>query len=76
MTRDVVAFHAQWQQSSETPIYLDGRSHPPDFAPYSWMGFSTAVWEGATLKITTTHIKEDRKQPDAKGWNPTPCSAR
>jgi hypothetical protein len=59
VTRDVVAFHAQWQQSSETPIYLDGRPHPPDFAPYSWMGFSTAVWEGTTLKITTTHIKED-----------------
>jgi len=58
-TREVTAFHAQWQQSSETPIYLDGRPHPPDFAPYTWMGFSTAVWEGTTLKITTTHIKED-----------------
>lgn len=59
VTRDVTAFHAQWQQSSDTPIYLDGRPHPPDFAPYSWMGFSTAVWEGSILKITTTHIKED-----------------
>jgi hypothetical protein len=58
-TREVTAFHAQWQQSSETPIYLDGRPHPPDYAPYTWMGFSTAVWEGAILKITTTHIKED-----------------
>jgi hypothetical protein len=59
VTRDVIAFHAQWQQSSDTPIYLDGRPRPPDHAPYSWMGFSTAVWEGTTLKITTTHLKED-----------------
>jgi len=58
-TREVTAFHAQWQQSSETPIYLDGRPHPPDYAPYSWMGFSTGVWEGTRLKITTTHLKED-----------------
>jgi len=58
-TREVTAFHAQWQQSAETPIYLDGRPHPPEYAPYSWMGFSTAVWEGTILKITTTHIKED-----------------
>jgi hypothetical protein len=59
VSRDVTAFHVQWQQSSDAPIYLDGRPHPPDYAPYSWMGFSTAVWEGDILKITTTHIKED-----------------
>ncbi len=58
-TREVTAFHAQWQQSAETPIYLDRRPHPPDYAPYTWMGFSTAVWEGTILRITTTHIKED-----------------
>ena len=34
-TRDVTAFHAQWQQSSDTAIYLDGRTHPPEYAPYS-----------------------------------------
>jgi hypothetical protein len=59
VTREVTAFHAQWQQSSEAPIYLDGRPHPPDYAPYSWMGFSTAKWEGNILRITTTHLKED-----------------
>ena len=59
VSRDVTAFHVQWQQSSETPVYLDGRPHPPDYAPYSWMGFSTAIWEGNVLKITTTHLKED-----------------
>jgi hypothetical protein len=35
VSRDVTAFHVQWQQSSETPVYLDGRPHPPDYAPYS-----------------------------------------
>jgi hypothetical protein len=58
-TREVTAFHAQWQQAAETPIYLDGRPDPPDYAPYTWMGFSRAKWEGDVLKITTTHIKED-----------------
>jgi hypothetical protein len=40
------------------PIYLDGRPHPSKYAPHNWLGFSTAVWEGDTLKITTTHLKE------------------
>src|SRR5262252_4610124 len=31
-TREVTAFHAQWQQAAETPIYLDGRPDPPDYA--------------------------------------------
>src|SRR6516162_5004178 len=28
-TREVTAFHAQWQQAAETPVYLDGRPDPP-----------------------------------------------
>ena len=28
-------------------------------APHTWGGFSTAVFEGEMLKITTTHLKED-----------------
>jgi hypothetical protein len=28
-------------------------------APHTWGGFSTAEWVGDTLKITTTHLKED-----------------
>jgi hypothetical protein len=59
VSREVTAFHAQWQQSAETPIFLDGRLEPPDYAPYTWMGFSTARWEGNILKIATTHLKED-----------------
>jgi hypothetical protein len=39
-------------------IYMDGRPHPPEWAPHTWQGFSTGEWEGDNLKITTTHLKE------------------
>src|ERR1044072_8929463 len=42
---------------AERTIYLDGRAHPPDAAPHTWGGFSTGVWEGNMLTITTTHLK-------------------
>jgi hypothetical protein len=39
-------------------IWVDGRAGPPDVAPHSWMGFSSGVWEGNTLVVRTTHIKQ------------------
>ena len=39
-------------------IWMDGRPHPSPNAPHTWMGFSTGVWEGNMLTITTTHIKQ------------------
>ena len=38
-------------------IWMDGRPHPPDNAPHTWMGFSTGKWEGNTLTVYTTHMK-------------------
>jgi len=38
-------------------IYMDGRPHPSEFAAHTWGGFSTGVWEGDTLTVTTSHIK-------------------
>ena len=38
-------------------IWLDGRPHPPDFAEHTFQGFSTGVWDGNQLTITTTHLK-------------------
>ena len=38
-------------------IYLDGRPHPPDYAAHTFQGFSTGVWNGNMLTITTTHLK-------------------
>lgn len=39
-------------------IYMDGRPHPPEYAPHTWMGFSTGKWDGDVLTVTTTHIKQ------------------
>jgi hypothetical protein len=39
-------------------IWMDGRGHPSVNAPHTWMGFSTGVWEGTMLTVTTTHIKQ------------------
>ena len=36
---------------------MDGRPHPGPAAPHTWQGFSTAVWEGDALVVTTTHMK-------------------
>jgi len=58
-TREVTAYQPEWHQSTNMPVYLDGREHPPEEAPHSWGGFSTATWDGDFLRITTTHLKED-----------------
>jgi hypothetical protein len=39
-------------------IWMDGRPHPPESAPHTFMGFSTGKWEGNTLTVYTTHIKQ------------------
>ena len=39
-------------------IWMDGRPRPSVYAPHTWMGFSTGVWEGNMLTVTTTHIKQ------------------
>jgi hypothetical protein len=39
-------------------IWMDGRPHPSVNAPHTWMGFSTGVFDGTMLTVTTTHIKQ------------------
>jgi len=58
LTRDVRVYHIQFMRSLDRPIYMDGRPHPPEWAPHTWTGFSTGEWVGNTLKITTTHLKD------------------
>jgi cyclase len=58
LTRDIVAYHIQFMRSLDWPIYMDGRPHPPAWAPHTWTGFSTGEWVGNTLKVTTTHLKD------------------
>jgi hypothetical protein len=57
-TQKLIAYHTliSWQTPQRT-IWMDGRPHPPDFAPHTWQGFSTGVWNGDELVITTTHLK-------------------
>jgi hypothetical protein len=57
-TQRLLAFHMHLlAYDSERIIWMDGRPHPPATAAHSWQGFSTGVWEGNTLTITTTHLK-------------------
>jgi hypothetical protein len=58
-SREVVAYQPEWHQSTNMPVYLDGREHPPEESAHTWGGFSTARWDGDMLRITTTHLKED-----------------
>jgi hypothetical protein len=58
-TQKLIAYHGHInQQEQETTIWMDGRPHPPEYAPHTWSGFSTGVWDGDTLVVTTTHLKE------------------
>ena len=60
LTQRAVAFHTRIGfHDMERTVYLDGRPHPPDEAAHTWQGFSTGVWEGNMLTITTTHLKEN-----------------
>jgi len=43
----------------ERTIWMDGRAHPPEWAPHTWQGFSTGKWDGDTLTVYTTHIKQE-----------------
>jgi glyoxylase-like metal-dependent hydrolase (beta-lactamase superfamily II) len=48
--------HIQWMEQKRV-IWMDGRPHPPEFAPHTWQGFSTGRWEGNVLVVETTHLK-------------------
>jgi cyclase len=58
-TQRLIAIH-WWHQTFEghRTIWMDGRPHPPAWAPHSWMGFSTGRFVGNALEVTTTHLKQ------------------
>lgn len=58
VSRQLTALHVQFLRSLDRPIYMDGRPHPPEWAPHTWAGFSTGRFDGNMLVITTTHLKE------------------
>lgn len=49
-----------WAQTTEghRVIWMDGRPHPPAWAPHSFSGFSTGRFVGNALIIYTTHLKQ------------------
>jgi glyoxylase-like metal-dependent hydrolase (beta-lactamase superfamily II) len=57
VSRELTAFHLEYLRSMERPIFMDGRPHPPEYAPHTWSGFSTGKWQGNMLVVTTTHLK-------------------
>ena len=66
----LIAIHV-WAQTTEghRVIWMDGRPHPPAWAPHSFPGFSTGKFLGNVLVVETTHMKQ--------GWlrrNGTPQS--
>ena len=51
-----IRFWGQIAQVDRT-VYMDGRPHPPAYAPHTFAGFSTGTYQGNILTVTTTHIK-------------------
>src|SRR5213593_3429812 len=59
ITHQLIAIHESISTYEQTrTIWMDGRPHPSEYAPHTWMGFSTGVWEGNMLTVTTTHVKQ------------------
>jgi hypothetical protein len=58
-TQQVIAIKNYISTYEQTrTIWMDGRPHPSEYAPHTFMGFSTGKWEGDMLTVTTTHIKQ------------------
>ncbi len=57
-SQDLVAIHL-WAQTTEghRVIWMDGRPHPPGWAPHTFRGFSTGTFQGNALVVRTTHMK-------------------
>src|SRR5438045_236513 len=57
-TQQLIAFHTYMPAwGSVRTIWMDGRPHPAPYEQFTFQGFSTGVWEGNMLTITTTHLK-------------------
>ena len=47
-----IGTYQQWRT-----IWMVGRPHPPEYAPHTFVGFSTGEFNGDMLTVYTTHIK-------------------
>jgi cyclase len=58
-TQELTAVHMRpYAAMPDRFFWMDDRTHPPAYALHTWTGFSTAKYEGNTLSVYTTHIKE------------------
>lgn len=57
-TQRLVAIHL-WAQTTEghRTIWMDGRPHPPPWAPHTFRGYSTGQFAGHAFVVRTTHLK-------------------
>ncbi len=46
----------QWMEQKRE-IWMDGRAHPPAYAPHTWQGFSTGEYRQGQLIVNTSHLK-------------------
>jgi hypothetical protein len=60
-TQQVIAYHTHLSAyEAEQTIWMDGKhQQPPASAKHTWAGFSVGHWEGDTLVVYTTHLKEN-----------------
>ncbi len=59
VNRQLVAYRISYEKTpGERIVWLDGRPRPSEYAKHSWEGFSSGIFKGDTLEITSTHIKE------------------
>jgi glyoxylase-like metal-dependent hydrolase (beta-lactamase superfamily II) len=58
-TMQLIAIHI-WAQTTEGHriIWMDGRPHPPAWAPHTYQGFSTGRFVGDALMVNTDHLKQ------------------
>ena len=59
LSRQAIAYRVSFEKTpGDRVIWLDGRPRPSQYALHSWDGFSTGSFQGDTLEITTSHLKE------------------
>ena len=59
LSRNLMAYRFSYEKTpGDRVLWLDGRPRPSPYALHSWDGFSTGRFQGDTLEITTTHLKE------------------
>jgi len=53
-----IKMYGQITEGTRT-VWMDGRPHPPPYAPHTFLGFSTGHYDGNVLTVYTTHLKRN-----------------